>query len=81
MGTIHGLKGGLATIKVNVQVDLFGLSIGTISVNDPGARLSTIALVVSNLTPNGTNGVSGTAYGLAPNPNGKTIIYALSWTL
>ena len=54
--------------------------VGYISVDDPGAHLDTVALVLSaDLTRVGSNGVSGVAYGLAP--NGKTIIYTLNWTL
>ena len=53
---------------------------GFVSVSDPGAHLNTVAAVLTPiLTRLGSSGVSGAAYGLAP--NGKTIIYQLSWTL
>ena len=86
-GTIAGLKGGSATIKVDIQREpelflgvLGKFYVGYISVDDPGAHLDTVALVfLANVTRVGSNGVSGVAYGLAP--NGKTIIYQLSWTI
>jgi uncharacterized protein YegP (UPF0339 family) len=86
-GTIPGLKGGSATIKVAIQrepVLFFGVHpeiyVGYISVDDPGAHLDTIALVfTSTLTRVGSSGVSGVAYGIAL--GGKTINYQLSWTL
>ena len=83
-GTIPGLKGGSATVKVSVRrewVPFLGwLYAGYVSVSDPGAHLNTVALLLTPiLTRVGTSGVSGVGYGLAP--NGKTIIYQLSWTL
>jgi hypothetical protein len=85
-GTIKGLKGGAATITVNIQhtwVFFFGrrlLYVGTISVNDPRAHLNTTALVLTpTLARIGTTGVSGIAYGLAPNLKG--IVYVLNWTI
>ena len=72
IGTIPGLKGGSATIKVAIQrepVFLFGahpeIYVGYISVDDPGAHLNTTALVfTSNLTRVGASAVSGVASGL-----------------
>ncbi len=85
-GTIPGLKGGSTTIKVNVQriwLWLFGfrqIDVGYIQVVDPGANLNSTALVLTPiLTRVGTKGVSGVAYGLAP--NSKQIICTLNWTL
>ncbi len=83
-GTIPGLKGGSATIKVAIQREslpfLGWFYAGYVSVCDPGAHLNTVALVSTpSLTRVGINGVSGIGYGLAP--NGKTIIYQLSWTI
>ncbi len=83
-GTIPGLKGGSGAIKVVVQrewVPFLGwFYAGYVSVSDPGAHLNTVALVLTpSLTRVSANGVSGVGYGLAP--NGKTILYQLSWTL
>jgi hypothetical protein len=83
-GTIPGLKGGSATVKVSVQRDpvpfLGWFYSGYVSVTNPGAHLNAVALVLTPiLTGVGSSGVSGVGYGLAP--NGKTIIYQLSWTL
>ena len=86
-GTIPGLKGGSATIKVAIEREpgfVLGLHgqfyVGLISVDDPGAHLNTTAFVLSTaLTRVGTNEVFGVAYGVAP--NGKAITYNLTWTL
>ena len=83
-GTIAGLKGGSATIKVAVQREwlpfLGWFYAGYVSVSDPEAHLNTVAVVLTpSLTRVGTSGVSGLGYGLAP--NGKTVIYQLSWSL
>ena len=66
-GTIPGLKGGSATIKVAIEREpefVLGLHgqfyVGLISVDDPGAHLNTTAFVLSTaLTRVGTNEVFG----------------------
>ena len=70
-GTIRGLKGGSATIKVAIErePEIFSgvrgmFYVGYISVDDPGAHLNTVALVlIPTLTRVGSNGVSGVASG------------------
>ncbi len=75
-GSIPGAKSGTATITVKIQRVSFGpLSayIGTIHVVDPASHLDTRAIVFAgSLTPVGSTGISGTAFGL---------FYTLAWTV
>jgi hypothetical protein len=75
-GTIVGLKGGSATIVVNVHRFVLGNTItysGWISVSDPSAHFNaTASVMTTNLTRNANGEVSGSAFGL---------FYTVKWTL
>jgi hypothetical protein len=63
--TIPGLSGGSATVKVDI-VRVLSLYIGTVTISDPSAHLSTTAVEFSTtLTRTATGQVTGTASGLS----------------
>ncbi len=85
-GTIPGLKGGSATITVNIHrswLNFWGrhqFYIGSISVYDPGAHLFATALVITNnLTQPSSTEITGVAHGLSP--NWRSFLYTLDWSL
>ena len=85
-GTIPGLKGGSATIRLDIHrtwQNFWGRNqfyVGTITVYDSGARLFTTALEFSSgLTLVSSTELSGVAHGLSP--DWKSFVYTLDWTL
>ena len=92
-GTIPGLKGGTASVTVDIHrslEDFFGphqLYVGSIEVKDSGAHLETSAFVFDgNLTESLTGQVSGVAYGLRLGGHhqarhDQSFRYKLLWTI
>ena len=67
--TIPGAHGGTATVSVRV-VRYFGIYLGTVTVTDPGAGLSTTALIATmQLARSPGGGITATAVGVAPLPD------------